>query len=91
MIKFKRGDQIAYVPDHAQGNLRHEDVEYGFVTSVSPRHVFCRYWRKGHVGELRTVACSESTPEHLLVRIDSVPVSFVTDLLEKIDEARNAS
>jgi len=62
MAKFKVGDQIAYVPTHARGDLKHPDVELGFVTSVSPdgEYAFCRYFAKSNE-YLRTTANSEAT------------------------------
>jgi hypothetical protein len=30
---FKEGDDVAYIPYHAHGNLRHPDVEFGKITS----------------------------------------------------------
>lgn len=41
--EFKRGDQVAYIPDHAYGDIEHPDVEFGFVTSVVFGAVFVRY------------------------------------------------
>lgn len=66
--KLARGVQIAYIPDHAEGNLKHRDVEYGFVTSVRDEDVaFCRYWSNANPNELRTKANSEATPIRNLV------------------------
>jgi hypothetical protein len=64
---YKLGDQIAYVPTHAEGNLKHPDVEFGFVTKDLGEDCFCRYWSKYSKGELRTKSCSERTPKRLLV------------------------
>jgi len=65
---FKPKDQIAYIPLHANGDLTHPDVEFGFVTSVSFKGdtIFCRYWSKYNPAELRTKANSESTPANTL-------------------------
>jgi len=46
---FKRGMQIVYVPTHANGDLEHSDCEYGFVSSINDRFVFCRYWHKKRI------------------------------------------
>ena len=65
MYDLKPGTQIAYIPLHADGDLNHPDVQYGFVNTLNPRDdkaVFCRYWRKGKEGQvLRTTANSELT------------------------------
>lgn len=68
-MKFKRGDQIAYIPDHAD-SIQHKDVQFGFVTSGpnSSGAYFCRYWREEKSPELRTKANSEATPyDHLVL------------------------
>lgn len=77
-----RGMQVIYIPDHAEGDENHPDCEFGFVTSVRGDVAFCRYWRKGHPGELRTVANSEGTPIRNLVAHDSVPQSVIDAWLE---------
>ena len=63
MIKeFKRGNQIVYIPDHAKGNIDHNDVEYGFITSISPcgEAAYCRFWnKKPNDRILRTASNSE--------------------------------
>jgi hypothetical protein len=83
---MKRGDQIAYLPDHATG-LLHPDVEFGFITSISPidnEYIFCRYWLKGKPGILRTTANSESTHIRNLILYESVPIERVQEILEEI-------
>ena len=59
MDELTRGVQIVYVPDHAEGDLKHPDCEEGFVTSIKGRVVFCRFWHKQYPDELRTKGCSE--------------------------------
>jgi hypothetical protein len=80
------GTQIAYVPTHARDDLDHPDVEFGFVVSVIAHKgfAFCRYWRKGEPGVLRTVANSEGTPLDRIHVIDSVDQKIVDDLLEAL-------
>jgi hypothetical protein len=80
---MKPGTQIAYVPTHADG-IDHPDVEFGFVTSqwLHGEAHYCRYWRKGHLGELRTVANSELAPDDCLVVYTSVNQSLVDRWLE---------
>ena len=83
MTEFKRGDQIAYIPNHAAGNIRHPDVEFGFVTSRNGSgDYFCRYWRKGRPGVLRTTANSECTPARNLERHSTVAQEVVNGLLK---------
>jgi len=83
---MKRGTQIAYVPMHADGDLDHPDVEFGFafVASVRDNAVFCRYWRKGQPGVLRTTANSELTVLRLLVEHKSVEQSVVDRVLKEL-------
>ena len=80
--KFQPGDQIAYIPNHAAGDIQHPDVEFGFVTSTNRNgDCHCRYWRKGQPGVMRTVANSECTPADCMVRRDTVAQSIVDGLL----------
>lgn len=76
---FRPRDQIAYIPHHANGDLKHRDTEVGFVTSVSNdgKTVFCRFWHDASKFELRTKANSEATPYDLLVHHKSVPQKIV--------------
>lgn len=77
---MKPGTQIAYIPLHAEGDINHPDVEFGFVVSERGDAHFCRYWRRGHLGELRTVANSELTPTDNLVEYKSVSQDVVDNL-----------
>lgn len=54
IAEFKRGTQILYVPNHADGDQDHPHVQQGFVTSVKEHTntVFCRYW---HMGQMWTL------------------------------------
>ncbi len=85
MRTFKRGDQVIYVPSHADG-IDHPDAEKGFVTSLAPNRTsaFCRYWNKANPKELRTKANSEATPINMLVKSNSRPQSIITLLLRFI-------
>ena len=86
---FKNGEQIAYVPVHADGDLNHPDVEFGFVTGPAGEDAyFCRYWRKGEPGVLRTRANSESTSADMLVSCWSVPQATVDAAIDRIREAK---
>ncbi len=85
MRTFKKGDQIIYVPTHADG-IDHPDAERGFVTSLAPNgtSAFCRYWSKANPRELRTKANSEATPIDMLVKANSRHQSIITLLLRFI-------
>lgn len=79
-MKFNRGDQIIYIPNHADGP-KHPDSEAGFVTSVNDKFVFCRYWSKQYPGQLRTTSCSEATPPENLIKSITTFQTIVNDLL----------
>jgi len=95
MPTLRRGQQIAYVPPHAQTrngpsgpnkhyrtwDAEHPDVEYGFVMSDAEHHAFCRFWVKGQLGVLRTTANSERTPKWCLIEYDSVDQAVVDKIL----------
>jgi len=81
--QLRRGTQVAYIPTHANGHLGHKDVEYGFVTSVTSTFAFCRYWRKGKLGVLRTRFNSEATALQDLYVVDSVDQNDVLAALER--------
>ena len=62
---FKIGDNIIYIPTHANGNRKHPDCEHGYVTGKGKTTVFCKFYDKH--GRLRTVANSEGCdPSDLL-------------------------
>lgn len=81
---LKRGTQIVYIPDHADG-LSHPDVEFGFVTScfAGEGRYFCRYWSKLDIRELRTKANSELTFGQNIVLFNSVDQEQVVKALEE--------
>jgi hypothetical protein len=85
---MKPGTQIAYIPNHANGDIIHPDVEFGFVISESTSKTghFCRYWVKGEIGNLRIRANSESTPNENLVEVKSVPQAYITALMKTLEE-----
>ena len=88
-VQFSKGCQIAYIPDHADKDLSHPDVEFGFVTAIAPGggSVLCRYWRNpGPKNYLRTVANGEWTPMVNLQKHDIVIQSEVDRLIELIDK-----
>ena len=84
MQQFEPGDQVAYIPTHANGDIKHADVEYGFVTSQRGHTVFVRYWSKIRKDELRTKANSEGTDESMLKRHRSHGQSQVDQLMAQI-------
>ena len=91
MPKFKKGDQVAYIPTHADGDTNHPDVEYGFVTSVKGDTVYCRYWAKYWNG-LRTRSCSEGTPRECLVKLKEYrPQAQVERWIERFEKESDAS
>ena len=88
---MKLGTQIACIPPHVREIqkplaelLEHPDVEFGFVMLEFRNAHFCRYWRKGHPGELRTVSNSELTRTNCLVDFKSVNQSIVDQLIRQI-------
>jgi len=68
---FKPKDQIVYIPHHAKGDIRHKDVEYGFVMKDDGNASFCRFWVKGQPGVLRTISCSERAYNECLKKHES--------------------
>jgi len=94
MKQFRLYEQVAYLPLHVQGlpqrvQLNHPDVEFGFIMSFRAPNCFVRYWRKGKLGELRTVANSEGTSERDLRHVPPhsryrLPNSAVMEAVEQI-------
>jgi hypothetical protein len=82
---FQPGTQIAYIPNHARGDIKHPDVEFGFVVSLGLGGVFCRYWSKSAPNILRTTATSELTYYEHLVLHKSHPQFEVDYIIEKIN------
>jgi len=84
LTNLQVGDQIAYIPLHAYGDIEHPDVQFGFITGFnSVGDPFCRYWKKGEIGTLRTTANSECTPKDMIVSKWVVPQSKVDDFLKR--------
>lgn len=67
-LGFRPGNEVTYIPLHAEGDVDHPDCEDGFVSSISPggETVFVRFFRRGDIA-LRTIANSESCPPERLV------------------------
>lgn len=82
---IQRGTQIAYIPGHADGNINHPDVEFGFVTSVKEDMAFCRFWSKTDRNQLRTLANSEGAWFHSLRIVNTRPQAEIDAWLEAIE------
>ena len=85
-VKFKPGDQIIYIPNHADGP-DHPDAEQGFVTSFNDHYIFCRYFSKTYPGQLRTLANSEATMPRNLIKQTTRPQGIIDQLLKGIQNA----
>jgi len=91
---MKKGTQIAYIPTHAEGDENHPDVELGFIVQVvqigyreNDLAYFCRFWRKGKPGELRTTANSERCYDYQLKEHESVSQEVVDETLKRLGYA----
>lgn len=67
------GEQIAYVPRHAKGDLSHPDVDFGFIQEDRGASAICRFWAWGRkhqlqVGDLKTKANAVSVYKTDLAR-----------------------
>lgn len=87
-ISIRRGTQVAYIPSHADGDITHANVEFGFVTSVREDIgiVFCRYWSQQDPNQLRTRANSEATPLDNIVLHTLHPQEKIDRLLGQIEK-----
>lgn len=89
---FYPKDQIAYIPLHANGDIEHRDVQFGFVTSSrmidGQLQVWCRYWLDldKYPMMLRTKANSERVNAEMLVKHKSVPKMRVEEAWQKYVE-----
>lgn len=85
--KFKVGDQVLYIPTHAEGDPSHPDCEEGFVTSVGANGaVFCRYFFPRH-GGIRTRANSESTYPDDLILFNHRSPAEIQRMLNEIEKS----
>jgi hypothetical protein len=82
---MNKGTQIAYIPHHAHGDISHPDVEFGFVMKKHGDCHYCRFWRKGNLGELRTIANSECAPTENLSEYKSVSQDIVDNFIRLIE------
>lgn len=81
--EFKRGDQVAYIPNYANADIDHPYVEFGFITSID-FVAFVRYWSKKSPNELRTKANSEATPIANLVHYRIKQQEEIDELLKTL-------
>lgn len=85
--EFKRGDQIVYIPNHANGDVLHPDCEFGFVmnTPTQKEYCWCRYWYKNKPGMLRTTANSELTPVENMRKYELFSQDTINQLIIHLD------
>jgi len=97
--EMKMGTQVVYIPNHANGNIQHKDVEFGFVTGRSPvlgkllgreEGCYCRYWSKELPNKPRTLSCSELTPARNLIEHSILPQSVIYSWMEKLGYRRES-
>ncbi len=83
-MKFKKGDQIVYIPNHAE-DMFHPDAEFGFITGFGGTgSAFCRYWLNPDRTELRTKANSEATPIDMIHRCDLKSQELINEMLVEL-------
>lgn len=89
---YKKGDQVVCIPDHADGDIRHPNVEFGFVMEDKSDHCWVRYFyadtQKTGTPVLRTVANSESTPKWMLRKHYFALQSYIDTTIAKIEAER---
>ena len=79
-----KGTQIAYIPTHAEGDINHPDVEFGFIVrQAQDGDYFCRYWNKRYPDELRTKSNWEKTPKGNLLLYASHPKTVIDGTIFK--------
>ena len=61
-IDFKSGENVRYIPNHADNNPNHKDCENGIVSSINDRFVFVKYIRHGIVN----TTAAATKPENLI-------------------------
>jgi hypothetical protein len=77
--------QIAYIPMHAEGNVNHKDVEFGFTTTLEKNGwYFCRFFSKQNPKLLRTVANNEGVQTWQIIAYESRPQQEVIDIWNEI-------
>ena len=56
---FKPGEEVLYVPYHAEGNREHKDCERGWVSSINDFYVFVRFVRDAENRGFGSHACKD--------------------------------
>lgn len=86
------GQQITYIPGHAEGDPNHPDCEHGFVMADLGSHVRCRYFWGNHPTQLRTLANSEQTfKSNLVPCVRPQPQVRVDTLVKEILQGNQAA
>jgi hypothetical protein len=84
--EFYVGQQVVYIPDHLKDNLADnlDSIEFGFITSIRDDVCFCRYWIRGKINQLRTIANSESTNKRDLFPCKVHSQDLIDQMIEEI-------
>lgn len=87
-VMLERGTQIAYVPMHAEGDIKHVDVEFGIVVRPHAHEAshYCLYWAQRSTPdkpEMRTRLNCELTPTWTLVKVRVVSDEHVSAALDE--------
>lgn len=89
---YKTGDQIVYIPGHANGDRNHPDTERGFVMGQRENAAaLCRFWRRDMWGTLRTTANGEWTNHANLSLCASGPQMAVDLAIKTINAGEELS
>lgn len=40
---YQIGDKVYYVPDHANGDIKHKDVEQGTITNIDANYIWVKF------------------------------------------------
>jgi len=101
---YQIGQQIAYIPPHAKGDVNHPDTIFGFVYSLAfdTAEVFCRFWNKSifssydnfnglssYIKYLRTRNNSEKCKTEYIKQFDCFPQKYIDDLVSFLNTEEN--
>lgn len=71
IVEFAEKDPVIYIPNHAQGNINHEDCESGIVSSMNEKYVFVKFYRNKFINitvdealTLTAQACKRENLKH---------------------------
>ena len=53
-MKFRKGDIVLYIPNHANGKITHKDCEYGIVIDPQEHYSICRFFANKRIPYLYT-------------------------------------